>query len=379
MNKKISDMNLSHRLSNVHCVAVVTLALAAWFLGTITSHADNVVADDQIVQGSLAVGLDATVNQDFGFDVVRYQESNVRVFYDDTSTSPFPANDWRLVINDSNSGGQSYYRIDDVTAGTSPFTIQAGATNNCIFVRSNGLVGIKTANPVVDLHVFSSDTPRLRLDQVGGYGSQQWDIAGNETSLFIEGNGKLPVRIQPSTPNNTLTLGNNGNVGIRLSDSTGGVPTAKAALHIGTDTDSTRGILIGPAGTVSNAANLHVVGTALITSTLEVGSSRATKENITPLGLDEARQTLRDLAPVKFKYKNDSQRQLGFISEDVPDLVATERRTSLVPMDFVAVLTKVVQDQEQLIGEQRARLDELAAELKQLKSRLPAEPSPVAH
>lgn len=37
---------------------------------------------------------------------------------------------------------------------------------------------------------------------------------------------------------------------------------------------------------------------------------------------------------------------MGFIAEDVPDLVATPNRKSLSPMDIVAVLTKVVQEQQ---------------------------------
>jgi hypothetical protein len=35
---------------------------------------------------------------------------------------------------------------------------------------------------------------------------------------------------------------------------------------------------------------------------------------------------------------------VGFIAEDVPELVATKDRKGLSPMDIVAVLTKVVQD-----------------------------------
>ena len=37
---------------------------------------------------------------------------------------------------------------------------------------------------------------------------------------------------------------------------------------------------------------------------------------------------------------------MGFIAEDVPDLVATKDRKGLSPMDIVAVLTKVLQEQQ---------------------------------
>ena len=42
---------------------------------------------------------------------------------------------------------------------------------------------------------------------------------------------------------------------------------------------------------------------------------------------------------------------VGFIAEDVPDLVATKDRKSLSPMDLTAVLTKVVQGQQGLLQE----------------------------
>ncbi len=48
---------------------------------------------------------------------------------------------------------------------------------------------------------------------------------------------------------------------------------------------------------------------------------------------------------------------MGFIAEDVPELVATSDRQGLSAMDIVAVLTKVVQEQQQKIEQLEARLD----------------------
>jgi hypothetical protein len=50
---------------------------------------------------------------------------------------------------------------------------------------------------------------------------------------------------------------------------------------------------------------------------------------------------------------------LGFIAEDVPDLVATADRKGLSSMDIVAVLTKVVQEQQRTIEQMQVRLDQL--------------------
>ena len=87
-------------------------------------------------------------------------------------------------------------------------------------------------------------------------------------------------------------------------------------------------------------------------------SSREFKENIQELTYDEAQDALSALNPTKFSYKRDRHEDyLGFIAEDVPDLVATNDRRGLSPMDIVAVLTKVVQHQQQEIAALKASLD----------------------
>jgi hypothetical protein len=83
-------------------------------------------------------------------------------------------------------------------------------------------------------------------------------------------------------------------------------------------------------------------------------SSRAYKENILDLSAQEAKNALLNLNPVKYNYKSDKEDEhLGFIAEDVPDLVASKDRKGMSPMDVVAVLTKVVQEQQEALREQQ--------------------------
>ena len=94
-------------------------------------------------------------------------------------------------------------------------------------------------------------------------------------------------------------------------------------------------------------------------------SSREYKENIKDLSADEALVTLKDLNPVRFNYKKTPDEQsLGFIAEDVPDLVATKDRKGMSSMDVVALLTKVVQNQQKTIAELSKKMDELERELR---------------
>jgi hypothetical protein len=90
------------------------------------------------------------------------------------------------------------------------------------------------------------------------------------------------------------------------------------------------------------------------------GSSREYKENIEELTSEEAQRTFEQLEPVKFNYKQNKEEQyLGFIAEDVPDLVAMNDRKGLNPMDLVAMLTKVVQDQQKAILELQKKISKL--------------------
>jgi len=181
----------------------------------------QVFNEDLIAVGSLAVGIDASSSESFGFDTFRMKENNLRIHFDDTSASgSFPGNDWRITINDTDNGGANYFGIDDATAGTSPFRVMAGAGNNALYISdSGGNVGLGTATPVLELQVTDGDSPGIRLEQNGasGWTPQTWDIAGNETNFFIRDvtNGsKLPFRIKQGAPGDAFYIENNGNISI---------------------------------------------------------------------------------------------------------------------------------------------------------------------
>ena len=106
-------------------------------------------------------------------------------------------------------------------------------------------------------------------------------------------------------------------------------------------------------GVVDPAHPIHVGGGAHCFAGREWrnASSISCKKDVEALSLDDALATLDDLRPVTFKYIDDDEVRAGFIAEDVPDLVAAGDRQSLSAMDFVAVLTRVVQFQQRQISE----------------------------
>jgi len=83
-------------------------------------------------------------------------------------------------------------------------------------------------------------------------------------------------------------------------------------------------------------------------------SSREYKTDVKQLSAEKAMAALSQLKPVEFAYKADTEeRHVGFIAEDAPEIVASKDRKGMSPMDVVGVLTKVVQEQQELLREQR--------------------------
>ncbi len=180
---------------------------------------DQVIADDLIVQGSGCFGFDCVNNENFGFDTIKLKENNLRIKFEDTSTGTFPSNDWQLTANDSASGGANKFSIEDITGAKVPLTVTAGAASNSLFIDSTGRVGFRTSTPVLDLHVATSNTPGIRLEQnnSGGFTAQTWDIAGNEANFFVRdvtSGSLLPFRIRPGAPTSSIDVSAAGNVGI---------------------------------------------------------------------------------------------------------------------------------------------------------------------
>jgi hypothetical protein len=383
---------------------------------------DVVTPDDAIIQGSLCVGLDCVNNESFGFDTIRLKENNTRIKFEDTSSSAgFPTTDWQLTANDSASGGANKFSIEDITSSKVPFTITGAAPTNSLFVDSSGRVGLGTASPALKLHESQGDTPAIRLEQtnVSGFTAQTWDIGANEANFFVRdvtGGSRLSLRIRPGAPTSSVDIAASGNVGIGTASPGSNMKmdvrmtTQGDVLSVGgqqspgvqwttTQTDSNArnwGIFtnfnsfgdFNILHSTTNTGNSFLATTALtITKDGFVGlgvtaptrpleatngaflsaggtwtnaSSRDLKQDIRDLDSNEAMDALKALDPVKYAYKVDpSEKHVGFIAEDVPSLVATKDRKSLSPMDVVAVLTKVVQDQQKTIDALKARVDQL--------------------
>lgn len=219
----------------------------------------QVILDDLVVIGNACTGLACLSSESFGTDVLRLKDVNNRLHFWDTSGSPFPTNDWRITINSDVSGGASFFAIDDVDGGATPFTIEAGADANALYVDDQGRLGLGTAAPVEDIHLAVGDTPTLRLEQDNslGFTPQTWDISGNEANFFVEdvtAGNTLPLRIRPGAPSDALYIAADGKLGL-------GTSNPGAAFHL-RRTDGSANLLVQEASTTVATRSLFEIRNA---------------------------------------------------------------------------------------------------------------------
>ncbi|MBC8117262.1 MAG: tail fiber domain-containing protein, partial [Candidatus Saccharimonas sp.] len=315
-----------------------------------------------------------------------------------------PPYTWQVRGNDID------FSIIDITGTTTPLRIGAATPGDTLrLVRDTGGIGNVGINGVPDdtvhLQVNALSTPIIRMAQ-GGAVPYKWDMVANEANWFVRdftGGANVPLLVAAGAPGGALWVKADGSVGmgtffpdanskvdIRSTLKLNGLLAARsdAGPHFlrvetpaGTFRSGVQGngdaqfgaitsgkglnllaggttkLLMNSTGQISfgntppaitSHAILHQSGAKLtLGGTWTNASSRALKQDIEPITSEEARDTVRALQPVGYRYKSElTERYVGFIAEDVPELVATNDRKGLAPMDITAVLTKVVQDQD---------------------------------
>jgi hypothetical protein len=390
---------------------------------------DVVTPDDSIIQGSECVGLDCVNNESFGFDTIRLKENNDRLQFDDTSTSAgFPNNNWQIRANDSGSGGENFLGIVDQGAtgnsesGTIIFKVTAGATANSLKVASNSKVGFRTATPVLDLHMNTTDTPAVRFEQnnTGGFSAQTWDVAGNEANFFVRdvtSGSRLPFRIRPGAPTSSIDISASGNVGIgtaspgdRMVVTQSG---AESAVTVNADAAQQSTVYFSSAGTKKSAIyrpansndlrfNIVGVGDALTmvsangnigiattapTATLSVnGTANKPGGGSWDVFSDQRLKSIRGqftgglqavmrLQPLRYEYKPDNAlglksngEHIGFSAQAVQKIVpeaVTQNSNGYLMINNDPILWTMLN----AIKEQQREIVQLRAQVKKLQSR----------
>lgn len=245
--------------------------------------------------------------------------------------------------------------------GADKLVVKDSGGNTKFVVNDSGQVGVGTATPSRILDIFGG-VPIMQNSGTAGFDFKNAGATfAASISVGSAGNPNLYANWLAST--NARDDATKVSWGLRLD--------------IGSDRFR---ILRAPvAGTFSSLFDMYGDGSIVSSTgaTLTSGgvwtnaSSRELKENIAFLTTAEATETLENLSPVKYNYKIDKEeKHVGFIAEDVPDLVATKDRKGLSSMDIVAILTKVLQEQRKTVEEQQKTISALQEKIKSLDAQV---------
>ncbi len=322
--------------------------------------APEVLHDKSITPANACIGALCVAGDDAVYPILRLKDYyGVGILFDDVFDNFSYSRNWLLQAN-PNLGGPDHFFLQDVDAGTTPFSVQGNAPDYSLVVATGGNVGVGTATPAKDLTVVSSDTPTLRLEQsFNPNPARSWDLGANHTELFIKdvtNSSSVPFRIKAGAPTSTIEVTAAGDVGLGTSspasqlhvrgtdsgfrnrifvENASGTTTPREMLEIRNnggavfifkDTSVAQRWGVGTFGSsflIDNQANagieltLSSTGNLTVAGTVTPGSSRTIKEEFSPVDSRDVLHRVLDLPITTWSYKaTPGVRHVGPMSED---------------------------------------------------------------
>jgi len=274
----------------------------------------------------------------------------------DDSNWTIGAHRWKSPI--LNTFPDCYFSINDTTNNTTPFRISLGTPTGTMKIAYRYIRMGDSTNPV---KVYFSDTitnswSGSNTERDGTKYLVSFDANNTESDLTSDAGFAMEnkregftweFRTYEATQGFTATKAGTGGGEFIIENTTTDYHNAKMVL-----------------GGVTVFENGHLV----------TASSRELKTDIKPLDTEAALDAFHKLQPVSYEYKTQrGEKVVGFIAEDVPELVAMPSRKTFDSAEVVAVLTKVVQEQDKRLAEKEAEIEAMKqdiAELKEMKKKV---------
>jgi len=202
---------------------------------------------------------------------------------------------------------------------------------------------------------LQGDKLRLQFDNPRrGHRTKDREIVANDARrggknylgfAQVKGDDRTVIfRIRAGAPADSLVVNAEGKLGV-------GTPTPEEPLHVAGD------------------ARMKVASVG----NLEQLSSRALKHDVRDLAPATALAAVEALQAVRYRLEAQPEEPtLGFIAEQVPDLVASPDRKTIEPMKIVAALTGAAQAQGEALEVRQREAAELEARLERLEQALAA-------
>lgn len=337
----------------------------------ITSE-DQMVPDDLIVDGKGCIGLGCANNEAFFSEALRLKQSVVRLRFEDTSTTAgLPARDWQLTINDSASGGADRFSIDDLTAGTTPFTVRGGAPSNSLYVDGVGNVGLGTSTPAQELTIKSRTANQNVVEVRRSQADSQVIMRVFETTSgaglmsFFDDAGNEDFRLTGSGGHSWFS----GTVGLNCNNPAGWDFSIKSGFG---------------SSTACNTGTFSVIDAGQTQFT--VSSSRTIKQNIVRAEVPDILEKINNVGVYTYDFIEGPKGRLGLMAEDFhqvfgrgSDKLLNGQEVEMAMWLAVQELTarnnelvervEIVEEQRQLIEKQQELIGQLEERLRRLETR----------
>ena len=193
------------------------------------SDADLFVTDTSVLDGNACIGNSCVENEVFDLESLAvFNDVTVSLEFKDSSGATFPDRDWRLRVNDVATlatGGIERFSIEDMSAGTIPFTLAGGAPENALWIDTDGSIGLGTSMPQGELHVVAPQPSLLLEDSSPAPGG--WRLNGTSANFVVEQypENTTPFFITKNAPHASLAISADGDIGM-------GTSTPEAPLEI---------------------------------------------------------------------------------------------------------------------------------------------------
>lgn len=270
------------------------------------------------------------------------------VLFNQTGVDSFPPYQWAIVGNDS-----TFFVRDVSNGGQVPFAIAAGSDSYLLWLEGSN-VGIGTHTPAAGLHLRKA-AQASTAEIMARFETTDDPVGGLFIANSSAGDGVFVPKITGRSASTNAALINEAiitnDIGASPAIAYNAVKGAGGALV-------TRPLVVyrnNGAAKATIAANGDVTATSFNPT-----SSRTIKHDIVDLSSRKASDALHQLTPVEFVYNDDesNEKRVGFIAEDVPELVAAKDRLSVPIMDVVALVTRVVKDQDRVNEQQQKTIDQ---------------------
>jgi autotransporter adhesin len=363
----------------------VTVTVVIWVLalaGSLVSnpaHADQVIADDLIVQGGACVGVDCVNGENFDFVTIRLKENNLRIRFEDTSSIAwYPTTDWQITVNDSAIGGRSYFGIDNVDSGNpvlriyegvgAPVVIGEGSTYSGDNTMSVGSTG--NERRITNVAAGTAGTDAVNVSQLNSTAAATLSSANNYTDISIAAisgnlNGSIAVDntsgyADPSATGadsvaagggavasapNTVAVGSNARA------------TGTNAIAIGAGSLATGSVAVGTGATASNGGSAFGdYATATGTASVAVGQgATSTGSNSVAIGSDSTDGGESNVVSVG---SSGNERRVTNVADGIND---SDSANMGQLRQATAAIQNDVLDLRNRIGSLESRLDDLGA------------------